>query len=106
MAGDAASVDRCAALGLDALSPAGLGAIEELLLHDARESRDFQQRNTRDGGDEVLNPLLQRRKVGRYIRLHIAQFEAERNQALLRTIVQIAFDTPPRMVSCRDDAGP
>jgi hypothetical protein len=44
--------------------------------------------------------------VGRNIRFHAAQVETKRNQALLRTVVQIAFDSPPRLVSGRDDAGP
>ncbi len=67
-------------------------------MNPARELLQLR-RNPGDGGDELRNPLLQRQKVGRHVRLNIAQFEAKRNQALLRTVVQIAFDTPSRVVS-------
>jgi len=55
--------------------------------------------------DDVGHLIAQLLLLLRYGRLGRAQFEAERDDALLRTVVEIAFEAASGLVAGGDDAG-
>ena len=54
-------------------------------------------------GRDLRQAFLQLGRFGRHDPLGGADLEAERDEALLDAVVQIALDPPPRLVGRRDD---
>ncbi len=72
-------------------------------MHASRYLLQFR-RHTDQAVDDVGHLVAQLLVLRGYRRLDRAQFEPERNDALLRTVVEVAFEAPAGLVAGGDNA--